>query len=67
MKGSPTAPTAPDCLQSARSTAALSGRLMSPLKRIDLAQFEQMVTQIAPETHVLIPEVSRIYDLSEFR
>ena len=31
------------------------------------AQFEQMVTQIAPETHVLIPEISHIYDLRGFR
>jgi len=82
IKGSPTAPTADSRVRSTAalskgseaalsnikgSEAALSGQLMSPLKRIDLAQFEQMVTQIVPETQVLIPEVSRIYDLSEFR
>jgi L-ascorbate metabolism protein UlaG (beta-lactamase superfamily) len=49
------------------SEGALSGQLTSPLRRINLAQFEQMVTQIAPETHVLIPEVSRTYDLRAFR
>jgi len=64
MKRRPTAPTADS---RGRSGAALSGQLIAPLKRIDLAQFEHMVKQIAPETRVLIPEVSRIYDLSEFR
>jgi len=75
MKGRPTPTPTADSADRRRSVAdsrgrsgaASSCRLISPLKRIDLAQFEQMVTQIAPETHVLIPEVSRIYDLRGFR
>ena len=43
---------------------APSGRLIPPLKRMDLARFKQMVEQIAPETQVLVPEMFRIYNLA---
>lgn len=46
-----------------RSMLAPSGRLIPPLKRMDLAQFKRMVEQIDPETRVLIPEMFRTYDL----
>jgi hypothetical protein len=48
-----------------RPTLAPSGQVVPPLKRIDLAKFERMVQHIAPETQVLIPEMSRTYDLDE--
>jgi L-ascorbate metabolism protein UlaG (beta-lactamase superfamily) len=48
-----------------RPTLAPSGQVAPPLKRIDLAKFERMVQHIAPETQVLIPEMSRTYDLDE--
>jgi L-ascorbate metabolism protein UlaG (beta-lactamase superfamily) len=48
-----------------RPIVAPSGQAVPPLKRIDLAQFERMVEQIAPGALVLIPEMFRAYDLSE--
>jgi L-ascorbate metabolism protein UlaG (beta-lactamase superfamily) len=48
-----------------RPTLAPSGRAVPPLKRIDLARIERMIEQIAPGTHVVIPEMFRTYDLDE--
>jgi hypothetical protein len=48
-----------------RPILAPSGQTVPPLKRIDLAQFERMVEQIAPGTLVLIPEMFRAYELGE--
>jgi L-ascorbate metabolism protein UlaG (beta-lactamase superfamily) len=48
-----------------RPILAPSGQAVPPLKRIDLAQFERMVEQIAPGTPVLIPEMFHAYDLGE--
>ena len=48
-----------------RPILAPFGQAVPPLKRIDLAQFERMVEQIAPGTLVLIPEMFRTYDLGE--
>jgi L-ascorbate metabolism protein UlaG (beta-lactamase superfamily) len=36
-----------------------------PLARVDLAAFGQLVKQIAPEAQVIIPEVLRLYELSD--
>lgn len=49
-----------------RSVAAPSGRVIPPLRRIDLASFKRMVEQIAPEVNVLVPEMFHAYDLGEF-
>jgi len=48
-----------------RPTLAPSGQAVSPLNRIDLAQFERMIEQFAPGAQVLIPEMFRTYDLDE--
>jgi len=42
-----------------------SGQVAPPLKRIDLAQFEQEVQHMAPGTRVLVPEIFRAYNLGE--
>jgi L-ascorbate metabolism protein UlaG (beta-lactamase superfamily) len=36
-----------------------------PLERVDLIEFRQLIKQIAPEAKVFIPEIFRLYDLSE--
>jgi L-ascorbate metabolism protein UlaG (beta-lactamase superfamily) len=36
-----------------------------PLGRVDLAEFHQLIEQVAPEAQVFIPEILRLYDLSE--
>ena len=46
-----------------RPTLAPSGQTVPPLKRIDMAQFERIIEQIAPGTQLLIPEMFRTYDL----
>jgi L-ascorbate metabolism protein UlaG (beta-lactamase superfamily) len=40
-------------------------RAWSPLQRVNLAQFKQMVEQIVPKTQVLIPERLQLYDLQQ--
>jgi len=42
---------------------APSGRLLPPLKRLDLAQFKRMIEQLAPATRVLLPEMFHPYNL----
>jgi L-ascorbate metabolism protein UlaG (beta-lactamase superfamily) len=37
-----------------------------PLARVDLNAFRQMIKRIAPQTKVLLPEIFRLYELSEF-
>jgi hypothetical protein len=42
---------------------APSGRVIPPLKRIDLARFKQVIEGMASQTQVLLPEMFRTYDL----
>ncbi len=37
-----------------------------PLARVDLSEFRQMIKRIAPQTKVFLPEIFRLYELSEF-
>jgi L-ascorbate metabolism protein UlaG (beta-lactamase superfamily) len=37
-----------------------------PLARVDLTTFRQMIKRIAPQTKVFLPEIFRLYELSEF-
>jgi L-ascorbate metabolism protein UlaG (beta-lactamase superfamily) len=37
-----------------------------PLERVDLTRFHQMIMQIAPQAHVFLPEIFRLYEVSEF-
>jgi L-ascorbate metabolism protein UlaG (beta-lactamase superfamily) len=46
-----------------RPMVAPTGRAIPPLRRIDLARFRRTIEEIAPETHVLLPEIFRTYDL----
>jgi hypothetical protein len=48
-----------------RSMLAPSGRAVPPLRRIDLARFQHMVKQLAPQARVLIPAMFHTYELSE--
>ena len=48
-----------------RSMAVPSGRVIPPLRRIDLPRFKYMVEQIVPEVKVLVPEMFHAYDLGE--
>lgn len=48
-----------------RPMRAPSGRVIPPLRRIDLAGFEDTIKRSAPGTQVLIPEIFRAYDLGE--
>jgi L-ascorbate metabolism protein UlaG (beta-lactamase superfamily) len=48
-----------------RSMAVPSGRVIPPLRRIDLTRFKDMVEQIVPEVKVLVPEMFHAYDLGE--
>ena len=45
--------------------AVPSGRVIPPLRRIDLTRFKDMVEQIVPEVKVLVPEMFHAYDLGE--
>jgi L-ascorbate metabolism protein UlaG (beta-lactamase superfamily) len=46
-----------------RSMVAPSGKLIPPLKRIDLPRFKHVIEQLAPATRVLIPEMFHPYNL----
>lgn len=39
---------------------------LPPLERVDLAEFVDMIRQLAPDTRVLVPEALRTYQLWEF-
>jgi L-ascorbate metabolism protein UlaG (beta-lactamase superfamily) len=36
-----------------------------PLSRVDLAEFRQLIKQVAPEAQVFLPEILRLYELSD--
>ncbi|HEX9134023.1 MAG TPA: MBL fold metallo-hydrolase [Ktedonobacteraceae bacterium] len=37
-----------------------------PLEHVDLTEFHQLIKQIAPQARVFLPEIFRLYDVSEF-